>query len=354
MPFALLSFEMMLLFERKSKIRYLFICGLSMGIAVVLKPNYQIFLMAEIIYLIVSSFIGRIDRKKIYCKGLLLISIVIGFLFCKVGVDRYLLYLNSGTEVTGIPMSAVVAMGLQDGKSAPGWYNGYHVSLYRDNDYDYVVTDQMAKEEIKRIVSGYSQDITASISFFVKKTASQWNNPTFQSLWILEEREGKEGLAWILQGKGRYIYIFWVNVLQTWILAGVLLYAVMRYKVSSYGELLLPLAFTGGVLAHTFMEAQSLTALIYYPLLLPLCICGYGEWRKWMSDRKKEIVEKGWESKEGQRLKKKIGAGAGIVIVLCVLSYTELFAKIFARNENTGIFNTYTQEIVSEEELLSD
>ncbi len=157
-----------------------------------------------------------------------------------------------------------------------------------------------------------------------------------------------------MQGKGRYIYIFWVNVLQTWILAGVLLYAVMRYKVSSYGELLLPLAFTGGVLAHTFMEAQSLTALIYYPLLLPLCICGYGEWRKRMLDRKKEIVEKGWESKEGQRLKKKIGAGAGIVIVLCVLSYTELFAKIFARNENTDIFNTYTQEIVSEEELLSD
>lgn len=28
MPFALLSFETMLLYERKSKIRYLFICGL--------------------------------------------------------------------------------------------------------------------------------------------------------------------------------------------------------------------------------------------------------------------------------------------------------------------------------------
>lgn len=354
MPFALLSFETLLLFERKPKIRYLLICGLSIGIAVILKPNYQIFLAAEIIYLICSSFISRADCKKICGKGLLIISIVLGFLLCKVGVDQYLLYLNDGKEVTGIPMTAVLAMGLQDGKSAPGWYNGYHVSLYEDNDYDYAVTDKMAKEELKRIVSGYPQDITASISFFVKKTASQWNNPTFQSLWIIDEREGKEGLAWILRGKGRYLYIFWVNILQTWILSGVLLYAVMRYKVSSYREMLLPLTFTGGVLAHTFMEAQSLTALIYYPLLLPLCICGYREWQKWMLDRKKEIAEKGWSSKEGQKLKRKTGAVAVVVVVLCVLSYTELFAKIFARNENTGIFNTYTQELVTEEELLSD
>jgi len=342
----------MLLFEKKSKMRYLFLCGSSMGIATVLKPNYQIFLIAEIIYLILSCFLAK--KTERYRKLLLFVSIMIGFALCKVGVDQYLLYLNNGTEITGMPMTSVLAMGLQDGKSAPGWYNGYHVSLYRDNNYDYAMTEKMAKEEIKRIVAGYPQDITASISFFVKKIASQWNNPTFQSLWILEEREGKEGLAWILQGNGRYLYIFWVNLLQTWILTGVLFYAVMRYKVSSYGEILLPIAFTGGVLAHIFMEAQSLTALIYYPLLLPLCICGYGEWKKWMLDRKKEIAEKGWKSKEGQGLKKKIGTGAAIVIILCVLSYTELFAKIFARNESTGIFNTYTQEIVSEEELLSD
>lgn len=353
MPFALLSFETMLLFERNPKIRYAVICGLSIGIAVVLKPNYQIYLIAEIIYVILSCFSNKkSENKKLYCKLLLLIFIIGGFMICKTGINQYLLYLNNGEKIKGIPMAAVLAMGLQDGKSAPGWYNGYHVGLYRENNYNYALTEEIAKEEIKRIITGYSQDIMASFSFFVKKISSQWNNPTFQSLWILEEREGKGGLEWILQGRGRYIYILWVNMLQTWILTGTLLYAVIRYKKSSLNEVLLPLAFVGGVLAHSFMEAQSLTALIYYPLLLPLCICGYREWQKWMLEKRREVSEKGWDSKEGMRLKKNAGIVVAIAILFCVLSYTEPFAKIFARNENTEVFNTYTQEIVTENELI--
>ena len=354
LTFALLSFYTMFLFERNAKLPYLFICGLSMGIATVLKSNHQIFLIAEIVYLLCSCFpvknfsAKNTERKKIYRKLMLLLSIFICFCLCSAGVKQYEKYINNGSAISGIPMTAYIAMGLQDGKLAPGWYNGYNSSIYEENDYDYEKADSAAKNEIKKIVSGYPQDITTSISFFVKKVSAQWNNPTFRSLKIIED--GK--LSWITSGTGRYIYIFFVNLLHTWLLAGTFLYGVMRFRVCSMKELLLPVTFIGGILFHLFWEAGASYAIPYILLLLPLCVCGYGEWRQWLLNRKNEILENGWKSEPGVCLQRKIMAAAVVVIVVCALSYTEPFAKMFARNENTGAFDTFTQEPVNEEDAL--
>ena len=355
LPFALLSFYMMFLYEENPKISYLLICGLSMGIAVIMKSNYQIFLIAEVIYLLFSCFFIKSDKKrKITYKLLLAAVAVICTMLCKEGMDKYIQNLNHGVEVKGAPMMAWVALGLQDGKSAPGWHNGYDTAVFSENDYDYEKAAEAAATEVRRIIKKWPQDITTSISFFVKKTASQWNNPTFQSLWILENRQGKDGLTWLLQGNGRYAYIFWVNLLQTWILTGTLFYALFRIKKSSISEIVLPITFIGGFMAHMIIEAQTLTAMIYFPLLLPLCIYGYGEWRGWLLDRKTEIMENGWKSKESGYLQRKILAAVAAVVLVCILSYTEPFAKIFARNENTGAFDTYTQEVVNEKDALPE
>lgn len=349
LTFALLSFYTMFLFERNAKIPYLLISGLSMGIATVLKSNYQIFFIAEIVYLLCSCFPMKSTEKRMICRKLmLLLTISICFSLCSAGVKEYEKSINHGSEIKGIPMTAYIAMGLQDGKLAPGWYNGYNSSVYEENDYDYEKANLAAKNEIKKIVSGYPHDITTSISFFVKKVSAQWNNPTFRSLKIIED--GK--LSWILSGTGRYIYIFLVNLLQTWILAGTFLYGLMRFRICSMKELLLPITFIGGILFHLFWEAGASYAIPYFLLLLPLCACGYGEWRQWLLNRKNEILENGWKSESGIRLQRKILAAAMVVIVVCAISYTEPFAKMFARNENTGAFDTYTQEPVNEEDAL--
>lgn len=353
--FALVSFYAMFLFEDNPKIPYLLICGLSIGIATVLKSNYQIFLIAEVVYLLYSCFPVRSTGKKMICrKWMLLLSIFICLSLCSAGVKKYERSLNNGDLISGIPMTAYIAMGLQDGKLAPGFYNGYNSTVYAENNYDYDKADLEAKNEIKRIVSGYPQDITTSISFFVKKISAQWNNPTFRSLHIMGRREGVEGLSGILSGTGRYIYISFVNLLHTWILAGTFLYALLRFKICRMKEMLLPITFIGGFLFHLFWEANAMYAIPYFLLLLPLCICGYGEWRQWLLDRKNEILDDGWKSEPGIRLKREILAGTLVIIVVCALSYTEPFAKMFARNENTGAFDTYTQEPVNEEDALPE
>lgn len=355
MAFALLSIYTMLLYEREGKLPWLLISGLSMGIATVVKSNYMIFMIAEMIYLLFGCLSDKITNLKKNMPRILLIAVLlVCFLAGKCGVNAYINSLNNGNDVKGIPMLAYVAMGLQDGKAAPGWYNGYNNGVYIENNYDHDKTQAAVEEEIKRIVTGYPQNITTTISFFVKKVSSQWNNPTFQSLWILEKREGENGLDWLLQGNGRYMYILFVNLLHTWILAGTFLYAVFRYKTSSLKEIILPITFIGGFVFHLFWEAQSLYAILYFLLLLPLCICGYGEWKKWLRGSKREIMENGWKTEAGKCLKRKLAVGFIIAVLVCAGSYTEPFAKMIARNENTGAFDTYTQETVNEEDALPE
>lgn len=360
MAFAMLSFYMLLLFDEKSEKGWLLmpVSGFCIGAAVLLKPNYIIFLIAEILYLLFSCFPAKtVGQKKIGRKLVSAVVIMLCFMACRMGVNKYLTYLNHGEEVTGIPMIACATMGLQENyndRVGPGWYNGYHTSLYEKNDYDYDKTEEAAKEDLKKTVSRYLHNPREAVGFFAKKTASQWNNPTFQSLLMLDGREGRGGMDWILHGNGRYIYILFANLLQTWILAGTFLYALLRFKVSGFRELLLPVTFMGGVLAHMFcMEAQSLSAMVYFPILIPLCICGYGQWRKWLLMKKDDIKINGRHSESVKVLQKKIICLSAAVVVVCLLSYTWPFARIFARNDDTGVFDTYTQEVVIEEEVLS-
>lgn len=353
MAFAMVSFYMALLYVSKPKIRYLIFCAVSMGLATVLKSNYAIYMIAEIIFIALKILADkRPGRNKIRGRLVLIGAILICFVIGRIGVNASIRNINNGEEVKGIPMMAWVVMGLQDGKGAPGWYNAYNNTVYVSNDYDYDKTREAVMNDLKQRIRGMLHRPTESISFFVKKVSSQWNNPTFQSLWILEGRSEREGSIGILQEKGRSVYIFLVNLLQTWILAGTFLYTVLRLKKSSMEEIVLPITFVGGFVFHLFWEAEGLYAILYFPLLLPLSVCGYREWITWLDNRRGEIIADGWKSPAGEVLKKKIWAGAAIAVVFCALSYTEPFAKMFARNDDTGIFNTYTQEIVDESDVF--
>lgn len=348
MMFAVLSFYVVLLYEKTPRIYYLITGGLAIGIATVVKSNYVIFMIAGIVYLLIKIMAEKDSGIKKTAPRLVMIAVLVACYFLgRIGVTEYIKSMNGGAEVAGIPMTAWIAMGLQDGKAAPGWYNGYNNAVFIENEFDYERTSATVMDEIRRIVSGYPGDIQTTVSFFVKKVSSQWNNPTIQSLWVLEERPGKDGLAWLLHGTGRYLYILWVNLLQTWILTGAFLYAVLRFKKSSVEEILLPVTFVGGFVFHLFWEAEGLYAILYYPLLLPVSVCGYGEWRRLLLAKKEEIISCGVREWSGRR-KGKIIVCAVAVIAVCALSYTDLFAKLFARNENTGVFDTYTQETVDE------
>lgn len=355
MAFALLSLYNVLLYEENPKIHYLLIAGVSIGLATVFKSNYMVYMIAELIFIVLKILADRgCERRKTYARLLLMLIIIVCFGIGRFSVSQSIRSANQGQEVKGIPMMAWVVMGLQDGKCAPGWYNAYNNTVYERNDYDYDKTQEAVLDDLKSRVKGMMSRPLETTGFFVKKASAQWNNPTFQSLWILENRSERETPIWILQEKGRAVYTFLANLLQTWILAGAFLYAVLRFKKSSMEEMILPMTFIGGFVFHLFWEAEGLYAILYFPLLLPLCVCGYREWAKWLYARRTEMMTDGWKSPAGVRLRMKICTAAVVVVVVCALSYTTIFAKLFARNDDTGVFNTYTQETVNESDALSE
>ncbi len=351
--FAVLSFYLVLLFHKNPNVLYALGSSICMALAIICKSNYLIFMIAAIIYLFFSGIEQVKKNIKIAGRSLLFIVLLLFFyIISDLGTSKYLRELSDGEELQGVPMSSFVALGLQDGKSAPGWHNNYDATVWMKNNYDYDLAVAESKEEIRKIVSKYPQNISSSVSFFVKKIESQWNNPTFQSIWILEDRDGKEGLNWLCDGLGRYVYETYVNILQTWIQTGVFLYAILRFKRNRWEELIIPITFIGGFLFHILWEAKTIYAMPFFLLLLPLCVCGYKEWRTWLLEQKEMIQTYGLKSENTKKLKRKITIGGVVIAVICLLSYTDTFAKLFARNEDTGIFNVYTQDMVNKDILL--
>lgn len=337
--FALAACYFAILYLKNYKWYLPLLGGFCMAAAVFVKSNYLIFYIGIVIYIggSVIKNVGK-NKKTVYAGIIFTVIMSVCCWLESVGSMRFLTYLNDGEPIDGTPMVAWVAMGLEDGKAAPGWYNGFNNRVYTESYYDYEMAKEISNTQIVHFFKNASTNMKATVGFFVKKIASQWNNPTFSSLRILDRSYGTNSLDWLLYGeRARAIYIGFVNLVQTWILAGGLLYAVLRIRKSSWEEILLPLIFIGGFTFHLFWEADNIYAVPYFLLLLPLGVWGYREWYFVLLKRK--------------AYRKKIALVCFCGILICAVSGTDIFAKFFARKDDEGVFNRYTQEPVVQDQL---
>ena len=66
-------------------------------------------------------------------------------------------------------------MGLQESYKAPGWWNGYNAKVFADNEYDISKTKEAISQNISERMEELKKDKDYTMSFFSKKTASQWS-----------------------------------------------------------------------------------------------------------------------------------------------------------------------------------
>lgn len=180
------------------------------------------------------------------------------------------------------------------------YYTGDHVWLhiiilvvliaafYENNDYDTKKEAEVSKAEIKGYIDTYKNDHKAFTSFLSKKVASQWNNPEFQCFWITNVRssdiEKSPVISDILSLKGSSTFIAFLNIMQSIILLGSMLYAVNTLIEGTFaGAAVLPLTFIGGFIFHLFWEGKCQYTLPYFMLLLPLSIIGFYSMAKKLS-----------------------------------------------------------------------
>ena len=148
------------------------------------KSNALIIFLALIIYFAVKVFDKEKRKIALMLAVLTVVSAVGVNLLNKAMYDR----LNPN-GYDAIPMSASIAMGLNDDNGHAGWCNFYHQITFVENDFDAKRTSEVSWGKVRYELANYAKHPAKGIDFFYRKINYQWNTPMFQALAMINSHD---------------------------------------------------------------------------------------------------------------------------------------------------------------------
>lgn len=274
--FVLLASNLLVAYERKGRARYLVGVVVSYVLAVMVRQNSWIFVIA-------FTLVGCVwlIKKWDYKVALaLLLSLVLPLL---VGTMVEKMYeIRSGMEVSeGLPAYSHIAMGLQENNGTYGWYSQYCKEVYYSVDCVPEFAAHLSKEDIATSLSYMKENPEYGRKFFKEKILSQWNGPLYQSLYFASKyAEGKapEEGTWVDKINNEYFVgiLGFCDGMQFVIYAGILCYFLFAVKKdSSLLAHLCAVGIIGGFFFSIMWEAKTRYILPYYLTMFPLAVIGY-------------------------------------------------------------------------------
>ena len=290
---ALWASYFLIKYFQTSKYLLLIPCALLLTLSTLAKYNNMIYVVAFVIMLIIHT----VKHKKWQ-------SIAFALAICVLAVGASKLVIMSyenradTTFRSGVSQTLYLDMGLNESYMAPGWYNDMAKSTYINNNLDSERANNAAKADIDKRLKYSFSDIDYAVDFFGKKIVSQWNEPTFESIWISEVKghyTELNGLAKsIYDGStGQFLEIYFNLYIQIlYLLFAVGLYCMFLNKKNNIETVLLPLIILGGFGYHLLFEGKSQYVLTYIPLLIPIASYGISSILSGKYTKLKEIVGK--------------------------------------------------------------
>lgn len=339
--------------------RYIAAASLCMGLATVIKMNCLIYLVAIACFLVYDAvslifFSGKKRWKEGVASLIFIVCMGVSVAFCT-GVSNAVVERIAGQELPeGEVMLSWVVMGMQEAPLGPGGYNGYISNVFTEHHYDTELVTQASLEELKKIITKMLEyPVDEGIPFLARKTAFQWNDPTFICLDRTRGRTSDtqmpEWLTSVIYGRGSVWLSILLNYMQTLILLGMLLYLFLRWGRRSLYEMMGAVIFLGGYLFHLFWESSASYTIPYFVLLIPYAVCGMVEWAALLERAARRIRGMGCggevetaagelPSRTGSGLKygKVFTVAAALVFCLLVLAFTRtnLFHRTLALNDD--------------------
>lgn len=301
----LLAAWMLLAYSRCGKKRCLVIMTAAVIMALWFRRHSVILLAA----LCIAAGVYALKKKDIRIMAALVITIALCWI-SQQGIYKMYEYRSGIEHEQGIPFSALIAMGLQDGPySFGGWYNDYPKSTYYELKCDREKTSAFAKQNIKERLRVFAGDLGYAKNFFREKILSQWNQPLYQSIFFntkySEEEAPQEGslVAKVSGSHFRKILAF-CDRWQFVVYLGMLCYFWFAVrKDSNILQHLLGITIVGGFFFSIIYEAKARYIFPYYVMMFPLALYGYqqmleavmkmfGTGRQEASLAEEEILEK--------------------------------------------------------------
>ena len=334
--FAILAIYIELIFFRSRRLITALASAICIATAIIFKTNSLIMAIAMVLFLLYDIVVSK---KKLY--PVIYIGLIVLVISSMNHITNTYMEKITGVPVAeGMPKMAWIAMGLQDAPMAPGWWNGYSVNLYEECGYNYELTTELAKENIKDNLGFFYHNKKDGLARIGRKMASQWNNPTFQCFQVNEGRESSLQLSPFAQsmisGKLRNVLTIYMNFFQSIMLSGVLFYLVFSWKRNKVYELLPVAAVIGGFVFHIFWEAKPQYVLPYFLLLFPYGVCGYQD----ISCLTEVNIRQVMRTKDKAILKRVIIIAAVIGMVFAI-SNTTVFKLTVGISDSSEILNEY-------------
>lgn len=274
MFFFLLAICEFLIYFKGGTRRNSILSGIFMGISILLKSNAWINWIALGIIIVLT--IAKDGKKQI--AGILLVSAIVAI----AGQNMINIYYETQSGYTiekGTPKVLWLAMGLQNGNAAPGWYNGFPYKTLESVNFDVKQATALGKAAVKESILGFIKRPTHAIKFFVKKDLSQWCEPSYEGFNSSYHREHEKPMGNLTKsiyiGTAHEILLFHFHCYQMISIFGMLRYCLkIKRDTAKIEQLVIPLTILGGFLFHTFMEGKSSYVLPYYTMMLPFSIKG--------------------------------------------------------------------------------
>lgn len=268
-----LAIWMFLHYMKKGGLRYALLCPVFLTLAVTLKLNLLIVCVAiGIIWLL--RLLKKRTRESLLCFLLTAVCVL-----TLPSVPQKIYERRVGVRYgDGIPMIAWMAMGFSEGHAAPGWYReDCTVTAFERSGHDSAATAENARRVLAERLDYFRKNPAAAFRFFSQKLRSQWNEPSYGSLWINQvfpSYSEKGALYRLLCVSGARVVLAAMDKLQQFVYLGILAGILRLWQKKDLLRCLLPLILLGGLSYHLLFEAKSQYAMPYYVLIMPVAAHG--------------------------------------------------------------------------------
>lgn len=317
-PYAALSlFAIFLLLEcikKPSVIKYI-LFFLTCGANYMVRSYALITVAAMAVFLIIRAF----DLKKLKSSAILLLLMLSGtFLITNLNYKLYSNY-NVG-KYDSVPFICSVTMGMNDDNGNAGWCNFYEQITFTEAGFDAELASDMAKEDLKVVLTDYFTHPLKGLDFFYRKINLQWNTPMYQSLCMIcshdAENQPKLGVLLYESFDAWWKLTMFTKKYQIFLYGSIFaaLFMWIRQKKQQSLALYLPMIVVfGNFLFSIIWEAKTRYVFPAFLMLIPfaaICVESLIEWaREAKNERFMELItrkdtEKAEKAETPESLKK--------------------------------------------------
>lgn len=248
---------------------------LSIAVAVMLKPNAMVPLIALCIAAVLLAMRNRKWEGLFFAAAAAALSVVLP----KLVIWQY--ELRAGVKLCGdVSMLSRLVMGFQRSATGAGWFNNY-----TERFSPFVMAPQEARMlllgDLREIFGAFVKAPGTLVQFMAEKNASLWLEPTYSVLWhgavsdVTGRFNGLANMVYLETGALRLLLERVMDAFQQamYVLACIGVGSALKKRENPL-EILLPVTVLGGFLYHMLFEAKSQYIFVYAFFLMPLAAQG--------------------------------------------------------------------------------